>query len=123
MGFSQVRVELFNPQDPSRKIALELLVDTGARHTLLPKTSVQELGVKAIAKRRFKLADGRIVERELSEVLLRLKGEERHIPVILGQDSDAGVLGVSALEIFDLAVNPSTGELVASEEMYLIPVI
>ncbi|KPV65110.1 MAG: hypothetical protein AOA65_0489 [Candidatus Bathyarchaeota archaeon BA1] len=60
--------------------------------------------------RRFKTADGRIIERDVGEVLMVLMGEERHVPVAFGGEKDAMVLGATALEILGLKVDPNTKE-------------
>ena len=72
----------------------------------------EELGLKPIAEMEFVLADGTVVKRGISEVLLELSGYgERHTPVVLGEEGDANLLGVVTLEIFGLILDPFKREL------------
>ena len=54
----------------------------------------------------FTLADGTVVERQVSECLLSLPQGEGHTPVVLGEPGDEGLLGVVTLEILGLVLNP-----------------
>lgn len=120
MGFTVVKVQIASRADHTLWTELELLVDTGARYALLPKKILQELRITSADKARFKTADGRIIARELGKAVILLRGKRRTVPVIFGEETDAAVLGVTTLEIFDLEVSPLTGELRPSSQMFLI---
>lgn len=111
MGFTSVKVRIVNPGRREHARDIELLVDTGALYTLVFRGYLEEVGIKPLGRRRFKTADGRIIERDVGEVLMVLMGEERHVPVAFGEEKDAMVLGVTVLEIFGLEVDPNTKEL------------
>lgn len=69
--------------------------------------------------RRMKLADGRIIERYLGIAEIEVRGETVHGNVVFGEDEDASVLGVMALEELRLRVDPVTGELEPMELLLL----
>jgi predicted aspartyl protease len=71
-----------------------------------------ELGLKPLGEMEFILADGSVIKRKISEVLLELPGYgERHTPVVLGEEEDENLLGVVTLEIFGLILDPFKREL------------
>ena len=93
-------------------VEAEALADTGATHTLLPRDVLIELGVKAVERVAFQLADERIVEYEAGEVRIRLDGRERTTLVVLGAEGTMPLLGATTLELFNLAVDPVNRRLV-----------
>jgi predicted aspartyl protease len=54
----------------------------------------------------FSLADGTLIEREVSECHISLPQGEGHTPVILGRADDEPLLGVVTLENLGLVLNP-----------------
>lgn len=120
MGFIVARVRIHNPVDPSRVKEIELLVDTGARHALVPRSLLEELGIKAMDTGTFVTADGRKIQGDVGGVLMEVMGRRRYVSVIFGEENDTPVLGVTALENLDLELNPSTGDLRPSSQMFLV---
>jgi len=118
VGFVKVRVGVFNPAEPSRVLEVEGVVDTGAVYTVVRRDILESLGVKPLSRRRFK-AFGGYVERDVGEAGLLLMGERRTVPVIFGEAEDAVVVGVTALEIFGLEVDPVRGTLREAELLLL----
>ncbi|MEM2533776.1 MAG: hypothetical protein QXK12_07145 [Candidatus Nezhaarchaeales archaeon] len=111
MGFTYVKIKVFSPTDPSRFEEVELMVDSDALHTSIPKRTLEALGVKPMRMGRYRTFEGREVERAVGEVMVELMKERRHIPIIFAEQEDAAVLGITTLEIFELKVNPLTKEL------------
>ena len=93
-------------------VEVEALVDTGATHTLLPRDLLMSLGVEAVERVTFQLADERTVEYEVGEARLRLDGWERTVLVVFGPEGAAPLLGATTLELFNLAVDPVRRRLV-----------
>lgn len=58
---------------------------------------------------------GGYVEWDVGEACLLLMGERRTVPVVFGETGDAVVIGVMALEIFGLEVDPVRGTLREAE--------
>jgi clan AA aspartic protease len=95
-----------------KSIEVRFLVDSGATYTVLTENVWRELGLKPLGEMEFILADGTVIRRKISEVLLELPGYgERHTPVVLGEKEDENLLGVVTLEIFGLILDPFKREL------------
>jgi hypothetical protein len=54
----------------------------------------------------FVLADGTMIERDVSECHIALPQGDAHTPVILGEADDEALLGVVTLEILGFVLNP-----------------
>jgi len=48
---------------------MEALMDTGAPYTWVPRPTLEELGYKPSFKRRLRLANGKVIERDGCEVV------------------------------------------------------
>ncbi|MEM2204156.1 MAG: aspartyl protease family protein [Sulfolobales archaeon] len=96
-----------------------LLADTGAIYTVLPRSLLEELGVKPIGKRRFRLADGRVVEREIGLIGIEIGGRAVHTIAVFG-DEGTHLLGVVTLGELGLQVDPVSGELKPLELLLMV---
>ncbi len=96
---------------PKGRAALKFLVDSGASLTVLPHPIWRRLGLKPRREMAFTLADGTEVRRKISECRIQIMELESHTPVILGEPSDAALLGSITLEILGLKLNPFTRRL------------
>ena len=119
MGFVKVRVKIGNPEKPSVFKEVELIADTGAIYTVVSKKVLEELGIRKRGKRKFKLTDGKIVEREVGIVEIEVKKTVAYTTVVFGEEDDTQVLGVTALEELGMQVDPVTGELKPMELLLL----
>ena len=119
MGFLRVRVRVANPQQRERSAEVELLVDSGATFTVVPKELVEQTALSPEAVRRLRTADGRQLERQQGLAYLEADGHAATVPVIFGDEGDIPVLGVTTLEILGLAFDPVKRELRPSEYLYL----
>ena len=97
---------------PAGQVEVEALVDTGATHTLLPGDLMTTLGVEAIDRVSFQLADERAVEYDVGEARIRLDGRERTALVVFGPEGSIALLGATTLELFNLAVDPVRRRLI-----------
>ncbi|ABP50743.1 MULTISPECIES: hypothetical protein [Pyrobaculum] len=118
MGFVKVKAGVFNPLAPDKVVEVEGIVDTGAVYTVIRRDVLEGLGIRPVKRRRFK-AFGGYVERDVGEAGLVLMGERRVVPVIFGEAEDVLVIGVTALEIFGLEVDPVRGTLKEAELLLL----
>jgi len=84
----------------------KFLVDSGATYTLLPYETWRSIGLAPKRPMRFTLADGTVIERQVSECQIALPQGDGHTPVILGEPGDDALLGVVTLEILGLVLNP-----------------
>src|SRR4029079_1500046 len=99
VGTFQVQLDVAGPQR-DRYEPVDALVDTGSTYTVLPRHLLEELGVEPEDEARLRLADGRVVVRELGRVWVRLEGRERYTLVVFGEHT---LLGAVTLEEFLLA--------------------
>jgi clan AA aspartic protease len=91
---------------------VEALVDTGSLYTWLPRAVFDRLDVKPSGKRRFQTADGRIVNRNVAELVIRIDGETATTICVLGDPGDQVLLGAYALEGVSMAADPVNERLV-----------
>ena len=112
----RTRILLYSPGD-GRRAEVEALVDTGAIFSVLPRRFLESLGVPVEGRRTFRTIDGRPFERDLGAVRLEVIGKRSlvPVPVIFGEERDGVVLGVTALEMLGLEVDPTRGELRETE--------
>ena len=109
MGLVYVEGTVTGPA--GQQATLELLVDSGAAYTLLPHETWRSIGLEAKRTVRFRLADGTIIERQVSECHITLAQGDGHTPVILGEPGDEALLGTITLEVLGLVLNPFTRTL------------
>jgi clan AA aspartic protease len=104
MGVTYIEGEVAGTRGKTRKV--RFLVDSGASHSLLPKSVWESLGLKPKRRLTFSLADGTTVERDVSEAHVTFPKGEGHMPVILGETGDEALRGAVTLEILGLVLNP-----------------
>jgi clan AA aspartic protease len=81
---------------------VEALVDMGATHSVFSAALLNQLGVNPTSSKRFTLADERKVEYEVGQAAVRIGNEQWIVPVIVGPNDDAAILGATTLETFGL---------------------
>ena len=111
MGFTIIRVQVCNPEKPESCDKVELLADTEAMYSIVPKEILERLGIRPLGKRAFVLANGEKIEREVGGALYKVEGYEEYASVIFGVKGDKPLLGVTALEKMGLQVDPVTKQL------------
>ncbi len=116
----RVRARIWNVENPSITRDVELLVDTGAVYTVLPSSLLRELGVRPIGRRKFRLANNQVIERDVGVIGIEVEGIKAHTTVVFG-DEGVYLLGVVALEELGLEVDPIKGKLKAME-LLLMPI-
>ena len=68
MGVFRVKARIWNPLNPSRSRDEELLVDTGAIYTVMPRDVLEALHIKILRYARLRLADNRVIEKPVGEI-------------------------------------------------------
>mgnify|MGYP003707788411 CR=1 FL=1 len=111
MGFTYVRVNVAAPGSPDRGEEIELLVDTGAILSVIPRPVLERLGVTPIDTQRVRAFVGEVKERDVGVVLFTFNGASGGLSVIFGEEGDQLILGVTALEVMALPVDPRSGQL------------
>jgi len=101
-----VRVTVTNPTDPKREADVELLVDTGATLSWVPREVAEKIGAPLVSRSSIRLADGRLVERETSVGIFRFDGTAMGSPFVIAEVGDGYLLGATTLEALGLGVDP-----------------
>jgi clan AA aspartic protease len=112
VGLFAVTIEVAHPIE-RQFIMVEAVVDTGASHTILPTSLLEELGIRPIDEVTVGFGNGDESVCRLGEARVAHDGQERTCIVIFGVD-DVYLLGATTLELFNLAVDPVRQELVPS---------
>ncbi len=102
MGTFRQRIEV-GGSESGPFTSSDVLVDTGATYTLLPRAVIAPLGVRPQEREAFILADGRTVERDIAIVVVKLDGRIRPTVCIIDDEAPNALLGAVTLEEFGLA--------------------
>jgi len=111
MGFTYAKVIVSNPADKEKKREVELLVDTGAILTAIPRKILEELKIKPVGKRKLRAFGGQIVERDIGATLIKYAEAYAGTTVVFAEEKDTPVLGATALEALGYQVDPVTKQL------------
>ena len=95
------------------------LVDTGATFTSVPTPILERLGVRPQWEVRLGMADGRVVERPVGEVVAEMEGDRRTIICIFSEANGPPLIGAHTLEAFLLTVDPVEQKLVPKDALWL----
>lgn len=111
MGMTKVTVRIRKDRKSSAYADEEFLVDSGAAFSVVPATTLEELGVEADEERTFRLANGDSITRRMGEAYFEYAGRGRTSPIIFGQPTDSKLLGALALESLELILDPVNRQL------------
>lgn len=92
----------------------DVLVDTGAEATWIPRAVLLALGVAPERIERYRMADGRILEREVGFALVHVAGKATADDVVFAEPEDLVLLGARSLEGLNLRVDPRQKKLVSA---------
>ena len=112
MGTVVTRIEILSQRGEPRSESLEVLVDTGATLSVLPRPLLESLGIEPTGQVTLRLGDGRRIRRDVADVRVRLEGETIWTGVVFGEPADPAVLGLTALERRGVTVDPVDQRLV-----------
>ena len=91
----------------------EVLVDTGAELTWLPKDVLLQIAIEPIRKRAFVTATQQIVQREVGYAIFRSEGYETIDEVVFAEPGDIYLLGVRTVEGFGVMIDNVAHRFVA----------
>ena len=120
MGVFRVRVQVFALSNPEQREDLELVVDTGATRTVVPRAVTKRLGVRSESRQTFRMVNGETITRELAWIGFSLDENSVYTRAILGEAGDTPVLGALTLEELSLEVDPTRSRLRHSEGLLLL---
>ena len=119
MGFTSVLVNVAAPGSPERSEEIELLVDTGAILSVIPRAMLERLGVTPVDRQRVQAFGGEVMEREIGGAFLTYENARGFVSVLFGEEGDQSILGVTALEVMGLRVDPRSGQLERTDILML----
>src|SRR5688500_16527639 len=94
MGTLRVAVEIENPQRPGEPRALpSVLVGTGAELSWFPASVLESLGIERYGVRRFRQADGTVLDRWTGAAFVHAAGTRTTDDVVFGEPNDLVLLG------------------------------
>ena len=111
MGKLNVALQVGDPSS-QRWEWVEALVDTGASYTWLPPSVLRSLGLEPTRTFPFVLADGRRIERDMTEARVRYGDLEVTTLIIFGDEGTGALLGAYTLEGLGLAVDTVNRRLI-----------
>ena len=111
MGFTYIKVSVYHPTEWEREKEVELLVDTGAMMSVIPRQVLAEVKIKPVAKQRLRAFGGGVIERDVGHVGIKVEDTRGGALVAFGKEGDTPVLGVPVLESMGYQVDPVTGKL------------
>ncbi len=91
---------------------VEVMVDTGAITTMIPRPILEGLGIQPTKRETFEYAGGERVQLDMAEAMARVDGRETTTWVIFGEDGMTPLLGAYTLEGVLLAVDPYNQQLI-----------
>src|SRR5262245_38493742 len=107
-----------------RSVEIDALVDTGAVDLFIPDEVATALGLRAIARRRVRYADGRLGEVPLvGGLLIDILGREYQTSAYVLPAGTNALIGQIPLEALVLVVNPRTQEVTANPAHPDAPII
>ena len=118
MGLTHVEIGISNPAGPDGERRVEVLVDTGATLSVIPRSLLEALGVGSIGRNCFR-GFGGVISRETGIVRMSYGGSVAGVTVVFGEGNDPDIMGVTALESLGYQVDPVTGKLNPSEMLLL----
>ena len=113
-----VNLTAINPVDRKRRTPpVEVMVDTGAEVSWLPKQLLLDAGITPECKKQFVTADKRTIERDLGYAILTAEGYTTNDEIVFAEDSDMSLLGVRTLEGFSVMVDNIGHRFVATASL------
>ena len=116
MGCFYTNLTVVNHKDESRTVDVwEVLVDTGAEATWIPRELLEKIGVERRKKdQSFQMANGQIITRGVGYAIIQLGEYETTDEVVFAEVGDLPLLGARTMEGFNVRVDPVSKRLVAA---------
>jgi predicted aspartyl protease len=117
MGHTTATVRICNPQDNTKCVETELIVDTGSTYTWVRREKLEAIGIRPSKVRKFRTIEGKTIEREVGEAVIECLGERASSIIVFAEEGDVEVMGVVALESLALEVDPVAKQLKKAESL------
>ena len=111
MGTFSVTVAIGDIKDHGSE-EVEALVDTGATTTVAPASLLRRVGIEPTTTREFEYADGRKVDLELGQAIVRYEDRQAPTLVVFGEEGSGVLLGAITLQALFLGVDTHNERLI-----------
>ena len=111
LGMLKATVRVKADPDAERFFDAEFLLDSGVRYTVAPEALLVSIGIKPREERTFTLANGEKITRRVGFAYFEAVGQSGPAKIIFGQPGDSNLLGATALEALEVALDPVRREL------------
>src|SRR5262245_10334933 len=107
MGTFRTSIQIEHVVERGRLVTIDnALVDTGSEYTWIPRPLVESIGIQVEGQQRFRVADGRALERDVGFAIVRAAGAFAPDFVVFAEPGDIVLLGARSLEGLNLRVDP-----------------
>jgi len=104
-----------NPKrEEIRSEPVRVMVDSGSELSWMPAEALKGAGITPRRKRKFRMADGRVMEREVGYCILEAQGFGTTDEVVFAEPGDMHLLGVRTLEGFGVVVDAIAHRLLST---------
>ena len=110
MEFTYIKVRVYSV-DLARQEEVEVLVDSGVLFTLIPRSTLERLGLKPVTRQKLRVYGGGIVERDVGGTVVEYEERRAVVPIVFGEPEDIPVLGATALESLGYQIDPVSRKL------------
>ena len=111
IGLTFLNIEVGSPANPEVTEAVELLIDSGAVYSVVPKPILERLGIHPLTEQEFRLADGSRISRRKGIAMFKYGERIGGADLIFGKEGDSQLLGAFTLEALGLSLDPLRREL------------
>ncbi len=111
MGLTSIELIVKKSFEDQASRTIDVLVDSGAVYSVVSRTVLESLAIRPHRRKKFFLADGSHVEREIGDAYFEYKGVGGASPTIFGEEGDSNLLGAATLEALELVLDPFRREL------------
>jgi clan AA aspartic protease len=109
VGYVWVDVTVKNPAT-NKSALLKALVDIGITYTVIPRRVFEELQLPLRGERKVRAARG-VVELDVCEGVVEIMDKSTPILMLVSDDLDFALIGITTLELLGFEVDPVTREL------------
>jgi len=114
MEFIYIKIRVYSI-DLTKWEDVEVLVDSGALFTSIPRPILEKLGIKPTARQKLRVYGGGIVKREVGGAVVEYGERRAIVPIVFGELEDMPVLGTTALESLGYQLDPVSKRLKPTE--------
>ena len=111
MGATYAPAKVINPAQPDRVWEGRFLVDTGSTSCVVPESALLSIGIVPRSATTIYLFDGSSQRRLVASAEFELLGDSAPSRVIVGEDGEDPIIGLTLLESLGLIVDPFAEQL------------